>query len=828
MAASHYLQYFQSAQAKSDLAKAQRLACSRLVIPFQEITQKDIELVGAKNASLGEMYNSLSRGGVRVPGGFAITTDAYHYFLYHNQLAHKIKKALHGLKSSDLNRISYVGEKIRNWISQGELPDRLETQICSAYRLLESRYGRDTAVAVRGSTTLSYVPGAPSSGQQDSLLDIVGERELLRAFRSVLASLFSDRAIVQRLNTGVEAMAVDISVGVQRMVQAARAASGTITTLDPETGFRDVVFITSSFGFGDGLQSGRLEPDEFYVHKPSLAESRGAIIKRELGGTVAGQSRLSDPAHGAKTYDSQRCTFSLTPDEVLELSRLALTIEEHYSRLAGKPTPMDIEWAKDSQTGDMYIVQARPEALHSRRDGHIQTWYSLTEPGWIIASGRSVGNKIISGSPRVIHNPHHMNRLREGEILITRFTDDSWDAVLHRAAAVVTERGGRAGHAARFARNHGIPAIVGAANATKLIPTGRAVTLSCRDRDDGFVYEGALNFCSHRLDSSQLNRCATGLDLTISNPNHAFDYFHLPVNGVGLVKLEYIIWHNIGVHPRALLQIEQADSGLQREITDVCSAYGGRREYYVERLVEGIAMVAAAFNPRPVTVRFSDFKSDEFAALKGGELFEDNDANPMIGFRGAVRFLSDDFRESFSLECAAIRRVREEMGFKNTHVLIPFVRTVEESKQVIALMEENGLRRGDEGLKLLLMCETPANILLAEQFIADYDGFMIGLDDLSQLTVGYDSGARKVKGYSADTAALLKLISMAVEQCQKDGKYIGVCGLGRDVDEDFVEWLVSEGVDSISIEPDNYEKTLAAVLRSESQQESPGVPKLRA
>lgn len=832
MSGNQYLRYFQSAQARSEGEKAQQLACARLVIPFQEISIKDVELVGTKNASLGEMYNTLSREGVRVPGGFAITTEAYRYFLYHNGLPHKISRALNGVSPSNLSQISKASRKIRQWIVSGDVPERLEAQISAAYRLLESRYGSALNVAVRGSATLGYSPVSSPSGQQDSYLNVQGEDAVLDTFRLVFASLFSERAIIQRLNSGLDSLAVKISVGVQKMVNAVDASSGVMTTLDPETGFNDVVFITSSRGLGDHRFSAEQEPDEFYVHKQALDEGRHAIIKQTLGGSSWRQVMSGNPdcGHGESEGLHSRRMFSLSNDEIQELARFGVIIEQHYSQLAGKPRPMEIEWAKDGVSGDLYIVQARPETVHSHRNQDRLVCYQLDEPGWIITSGRSIGNKIVHGKVRVIHQATQMSRLQEGEILVTRYTDQSWDAVLHRASAIITETGGRSSHAARIARERGIPAIVGAASATTLVKNGAQVTLSCRDRDDGFVYEGSLAFSTQALKYSDLGEVESHVDLSIANPNHAFDYCGLPVNGVGLVKLEYIILHNIGVHPRALLQIEQTDSVLQQEISRVSQAYGGRREYYVQRLAEGIAMVAAAFAPRPITVRFSDFKSDEFAALKGGELFEDHDANPLIGFRGAARFLSDEFRESFELECAAIRRVREDMGFENTHLLIPYVRTAEESQEVLALMRENGLVRGDTGLRVLLMCETPANVLLAEDFLDDYDGFMVGMDDLAQLTVGFDAGSRKLNRYDQSDRAILKLISMAIHQCRRKNKFVGVCGLSRDVEENFLQWLVQQGLDSISLEPDAYVASIETIRKTEMglQQQLRRLSQLRA
>ncbi len=791
-----------------------------MVLSCAEISLSDSAVVGSKNASLGEMFNSLSAKGVRVPDGFATTTDAFRYFLEINDLERRIDKALNHASLGDISSVSRASKRIRHWILDGEFPPFLVEQVQKGYERLESIYGENTDVAVRGSPALREYPVAEALSQRDTLLNVRGTEAILDGVRRVFASLYSPASIIHRANLGMNPAHAHVSVGIQKMVRSDLSSSGVMSTLEPETGFRDVIYIASAYGLGESISSGLVNPDEFYVFKPDLKNNENPIIRRRLGDKRYRQEYTEDRSLESSTClaevpHMERARFSIDDDDVLELACFAQVIEDHYSQLVGRPMPMEIEWAKDGETGDLFVVQARPELIQSRKRPTSTDVYELEEPGWMLCSGIPVGNGIVHGKARVINDPASAKRLKEGEILITDSTDDRWAGVLHKAAAIITCSGGRAGHAAKMARELNIPAIVGASNARRVVRTGMDITVCCADREEGQVYEGHLRYSHHGVDFSSFAQPETQMMLSMANPCRAFEYSQLPVSGVGLAQLEFIILHDIGIHPKAFLQVGRVDTELQHEIGILCAGYSSARDYYIQRLMEGIGTVAAAFHPRPVTVRFSDFKSDEYAAMRGGEYFEPHEENPLIGLRGASRFFSGDFSEIFELECEAIRRVREEMGLVNTRLMVPFVRTLEESAQVLKLMERYGLKRGEKGLEVFMMCETPANAVLATEFLEDYDGFMIGMDDLFQLTLGVDTRSRTLKPYDKKNLAVLKLMFLAIEACKSQGKHIGVVGQAPSKHEEITSWLVAQGVDSITFQPTCYTRMLEIVLRSE-------------
>ena len=794
------------------------------VIPFSEIKLTDLPVVGGKNASLGEMYQTLNSVGVKVPNGFAITADAYRAYLKHNQLEERISKILADLDTNDLKKLTSVGAQIRHWIRLGSFPDDIAAEIREHYHAMEAEYGTNPDIAVRSSATAEDLPGASFAGQQETYLNIQGTQNLIRACQHVFASLFTDRAISYRIDKGFEHENVAISVGVQKMVRSDSGASGVMFTLDTETGFRDVVFITSAYGLGENIVQGNVNPDEFYVFKPTLETKHRPILKRQLGDKSLKMVYTKDAMAGHSTRnvsvppeDQQR--FSITDNEVLQLARYAVTIEKHYSKLAGESRPMDIEWAKDGETGELFIVQARPETVQTQLNKLTHEVYKLEEKGRCLITGRSIGQKIATGTARIIYESSQMHEIQPGDILITDITDPDWEPVMKIASAIVTNRGGRTCHAAIIARELGIPAIVGCGNATQRIPADEKITISCAEGDTGYVYEGELKFSRTTIDLSNLAKPKTKVMINLGNPEQAFEAAHLPVQGVGLARLEFIINNSIQIHPRALLEYDTLDRKTQNQIDQITSGYADRISFYVDRLAEGVGHIAAAFYPKPVIVRMSDFKSNEYASLIGGSRFEPIEENPMIGFRGASRYPSEMFADCFELECAAMVKVREEMGLDNVALMIPFVRTVDEAKTVLASMEKYGLTRGKNGLKIYLMCEIPANALLADEFLEHFDGFSIGSNDLTQLTLGVDRDSGIVQDFDERNEAVLKLMEMAIDACRKEGKYVGICGQAPSDYPEITQWLVEHHIESISLNPDAVHSMLNVINEAEKNVE---------
>ncbi len=793
---------------------------------FSELGIADIPLVGGKNASLGEMYNALSRHGVRVPNGFAITADGYRYFLEHNNLSAKIGEILQQLDVTDIKALAYTGAIIREWIMYSELPEDLAEEIVTAYRTLGEEYGPNPDVAVRSSATAEDLPAASFAGQQDTYLNIRGVPHLLTTCRQVFGSLFTDRAISYRTHHGFAHMDVALSIGIQKMVRSDLGASGVIFTIDTETGFRDVVFITSAYGLGENVVQGKVNPDEFYVSKTMLGKGFRPILKRQLGEKAIKMIYTSDTAAGISTRNvrvrrEEREQFSLNDDEILELARGAIVIEKHYSEKSGHPMPMDIEWAKDGRSGDLFIVQARPETVQSLADTRYHETYSLKTRGRLIVSGKSVGGKIAAGRARVIFEATQMGDLKPGEILVTDITDPDWEPVMKIAAAIVTNRGGRTCHAAIVARELGIPAVVGCGEATQLIANGGEITVSCADGDTGNIYEGTQEFETTRVDLTSDRRPRTKIMMNVGNPEQAFAAARLPNDGVGLARLEFIINNSIRIHPRALLEYDTLDEKTRQDIDRIVAGYPDRRSFYIQRLAEGVGMIAAAFYPKPVIVRLSDFKSNEYASLIGGGGFEPDEENPMIGWRGAGRYSSEKFSACFALECAAMKTVREVIGLDNVALMIPFVRTVQEGIDVLALLDDHGLRRGDNGLKIYMMCEIPSNPLLADRFLEHFDGFSIGSNDLTQLTLGVDRDSGIVTGFDERDEAVLKLMEMAIDACRARGKYVGICGQAPSDYPDLTRWLVEHGIDSISLNADSVIPMTQVVLDIEALRETP-------
>ncbi|RME35207.1 MAG: phosphoenolpyruvate synthase [Gammaproteobacteria bacterium] len=769
------------------------------IIWFDHLGMGDVARVGGKNASLGEMITNLSGAGVRVPGGFATTAAAYREFLRVNGLDRRIAERLEGLDVSDVGVLQRAGAEVRGWILEAPLPPALDAGIRENYRRLGSDADPEPAVAVRSSATAEDLPEASFAGQQETFLNIRGEEAVVRAVHEVYASLYNDRAISYRAHHGFDQLAVALSAGIQRMVRSDLAASGVLFTLDTESGFRDVVFVTASWGLGEMVVQGAVNPDEFYLYKPNLDAGRPAVLQRHLGAKAIRMVLGDGPDNPVRTEEvpeAERMRFCLSDAEVEELGRHALAIERHYGR------PMDVEWAKDGLDGQIYILQARPETVESRK-GNVVERYHLKERGKVLTKGRSIGNRIGAGKARLIASSADMERLAEGEVLVTDMTDPDWEPVMKRAAAIVTNRGGRTCHAAIVARELGIPAVVGTGDATEAIGEGQEVTVSCAEGETGYVYEGLLDYECRRLSTEELPVLPVKIMMNVGNPGRAFHFSALPAHGVGLARLEFVINNMIGIHPRALLEYERQPAGLKAEIDRRIAGYPGPVEFYVERLAEGIAMLGAAFAPKPVIVRLSDFKSNEYRNLLGGDRYEPEEENPMIGFRGASRYVSEAFRDCFALECRAVRKVREEMGLTNVEVMIPFVRTPAEAEEVIGVLKENGLERGREGLRLIMMCEIPSNPLEAEAFLEHFDGFSIGSNDLTQLTLGLDRDSALVAHRFDERAPAVKaLIHMAIQACRQRGRYIGICGQAPSDYPDFASWLMEEGIESISLNPD--------------------------
>jgi pyruvate,water dikinase len=776
------------------------------ILWFEEITLKDLEEVGGKNSSLGEMIRHLGEAGVSVPGGFATTASAFQSFLKYNHLNKKIYAALDALNVDDVHALAKTGAQLREWMMEAQLEPEMDAAIREAYAKVLKGHPNGS-VAVRSSATAEDLPEASFAGQQETFLNVSGIDAVLESVKKVFASLFNDRAIAYRVHHGFPHDQVSLSVGVQRMVRSDCGASGVMFSVDTESGFENVVFITSSYGLGEMVVQGAVNPDEFLVYKPALKAGRSSIIRRNLGSKhhkmIYAPAGEKEPVQvvDVPVHDQQR--FSLTNEDIESLAEKALAIEAHYGH------PMDIEWGKDGEDGELYILQARPETVKSRANKQILEQYTLLEQGTVLTEGRSVGQKIGKGVARVIKNVSEISRVQPGDVLISDMTDPDWEPVMKKASAIVTNRGGRTCHAAIIARELGIPAVVGCGDATVHIKEGEEVTVSCAEGDTGFVYKGLLDFKIKTVDVNHVPKLPLKVMLNVGNPERALAFQSLPNEGVGLARLEFLISNSIGIHPKALLNFNKLiDPILKEEITKKITAYGDPVEFYVEKLKEGIATIAAAFAPKPVIVRLSDFKSNEYANLLGGKEYEPSEENPMLGYRGASRYISEDFKPCFELECQAVKRVREEMGLTNVEVMIPFVRTVDEAKKVIEALAEFGLKRGEHGLRVIMMCELPSNALLADQFLEYFDGFSIGSNDLTQLTLGLDRDSALVAHYFDERNAAVKaLLSQAIRACKKASKYVGICGQGPSDHPDLAKWLMEEKIDSISLNPDSVLQT---------------------
>jgi pyruvate,water dikinase len=764
----------------------------------------DVEHVGGKNASLGEMIGNLKELGVTVPGGFATTAAAYRDFLSVDGLDARIKDTLDDLDVDDIDALTSAGRQIREWILNTPLPERLMDEIRVAWE--EMSDGKDIAVAVRSSATAEDLPDASFAGQQETFLNIRGLEHLNEALHQVFASLFNDRAIAYRVHQGFDHSQVALSAGIQTMVRSDLGASGVVFTLDTESGFRDAVFITASYGLGETVVQGAVNPDEFYVYKPALRDGKYPILRKNLGGKAIKMVYSDDPKPG-KTVDTvdvdeaDSHRFSLSEDEIIELAKMAVTIEDHYQR------PMDIEWGKDGTDGKLYILQARPETVQSRSGRTIQR-FTLKGRSDIVVKGRSIGQKIGSGTARVIRDVSEMNRVQNGDVLVSDMTDPDWEPVMKRAAAIVTNRGGRTCHAAIIARELGIPAVVGCGDATEVIKDGTDVTVSCAEGDEGLVYSGRLEFERTRIELDSLPDIPVKIMMNVGNPDRAFDFANVPNKGVGLARLEFIINRMIGVHPQALLEYDSLDESTRMAVDEQMAGYDNPVDFFIDRLAEGVSTIAAAFAPEPVIVRMSDFKSNEYANLIGGEKYEPDEENPMLGFRGAARYVADSFRPCFELECAAIRKVRNDMGLKNVQVMIPFVRTVKQAKDVIDLMAENGLERGKDDLKVIMMSELPTNALLADQYLDHFDGMSIGSNDMTQLVLGLDRDSALVADvFDERDDAVKAMLEMTISACKARGKYVGICGQGPSDHPDLARWLLDQGIESMSLNPDSVIET---------------------
>ncbi len=772
------------------------------VVWFQDLGKDDVEHVGGKNASLGEMISNLSAAGVSVPGGFATTAEAFREFLEHNNLTQRINDALTALDVEDVNALAKTGEEIRQWVIDAPFQPALEEAIREAYVQI-GEGNADLPVAVRSSATAEDLPDASFAGQQETFLNIRGIDSVMIAVKEVFASLFNDRAISYRVHQGFDHKLVALSAGIQRMVRSETGAAGVMFSMDTESGFRDVVFITASYGLGEMVVQGAVNPDEFYVHKNTLVNNKPAVLRRNLG------SKMQKMIYGAEATAGKsveivdvdrddRMTFCLTDEQVENLARQAIEIEKHYGM------PMDIEWALDGDDGKLYIVQARPETVKSRSDANVMERYLLKQTGKVLVEGRSIGQRIGAGVVRVVHSIKEMDKVQPGDVLVTDMTDPDWEPVMKRAAAIVTNRGGRTCHAAIIARELGVPAIVGCGDATEVLKDGMEVTASCAEGDTGNIYEGKLDFDVQRNSIESMPKLPFKIMMNVGNPDRAFDFAGLPNQGVGLARLEFIINRMIGVHPKALLNYDTMPQDIKQNIDKRVAGYGDPVDFYVEKLVEGVSTLAAAFYPEKVIVRLSDFKSNEYANLIGGKHYEPEEENPMLGFRGASRYISENFRDCFELECRAMKKVRDEMGFTNVELMVPFVRTVGEAEQVIELLGKNGLKRGENELRVIMMCELPTNALLADEFLENFDGFSIGSNDLTQLTLGLDRDSGIVSHlFDERDPAVKKLLKMAIDACNAQGKYIGICGQGPSDHPDLAKWLMEQGISSVSLNPDS-------------------------
>ncbi|WP_041929583.1 phosphoenolpyruvate synthase [Methylibium petroleiphilum] len=781
-----------------------------LVVPFERLRMTDVDAVGGKNASLGEMISQLAASGVRVPGGFATTAHAFRQFLKHGGLVDKINARLSALDTDDVRALAEAGAEIRGWVEAQPFPADLQDAIATEFSQLTAG-NPGASFAVRSSATAEDLPDASFAGQQETFLNVVGIEDVLHKMKEVFASLYNDRAISYRVHKGFAHADVALSAGVQRMVRSDLGAAGVMFTIDTESGFKDVVFITSSYGLGETVVQGAVNPDEFYVHKPALKAGKLAVIRRNLGSKLI-KMEFATPQEKAasgklvKTVDTateQRNRYSLSDADVTELARYALIIEEHYGR------PMDIEWGKDGGDGQLYILQARPETVKSQAEGKVEQRYKLKGSGTVLAEGRAIGQKIGTGPVRIVHSLAEMDQVQSGDVLVTDMTDPNWEPVMKRASAIVTNRGGRTCHAAIIARELGIPAVVGCGDATETLKDGALVTVACSEGDTGYIYDGLLETEISDVQRGELPYCPVKIMMNVGNPQLAFDFAQMPNSGVGLARLEFIINNNIGVHPKAILDYPNVDADLKKAVESVARGHASPRAFYVDKLAEGIATIAAAFWPKPVIVRLSDFKSNEYKKLIGGSRYEPEEENPMLGFRGASRYISSEFGEAFAMECEALKRVRQEMGLTNVEIMVPFVRTVKQAERVVGMLAEHGLKRaaagGSDDLKVIMMCEVPSNAILADQFLAHFDGMSIGSNDLTQLTLGLDrdSGLELLAAdFDERDPAVKAMISRAITACRATGKYIGICGQGPSDHPDFADWLAAEGIVSISLNPD--------------------------
>ncbi|MFY0731268.1 phosphoenolpyruvate synthase [Pseudomonas sp. NFX15] len=786
------------------------------VVSLDKLGKDDVEHVGGKNASLGEMISNLAGAGVSVPGGFATTAQAYRDFLELSGLNQQIHDALDALDVDDVNALAKTGAQIRQWIMDAEFPEKLNAEIRTAFAAL-SAGNPDVAVAVRSSATAEDLPDASFAGQQETFLNIRGVENVIRAAKEVFASLFNDRAISYRVHQGFDHKLVALSAGVQRMVRSETGTAGVMFTLDTESGFRDVVFITGAYGLGETVVQGAVNPDEFYVHKGTLTAGRPAILRRNLGSKAIKMIYGDEAKAGrsVKTVDvdkADRARFCLTDAEVSELAKQAMIIEKHYK------CPMDIEWAKDGDDGKLYIVQARPETVKSRTQANVMERYLLKETGTVLVEGRAIGQRIGAGKVRIIKDVSEMDKVQPGDVLVSDMTDPDWEPVMKRASAIVTNRGGRTCHAAIIARELGIPAVVGCGNATQLLKDGQGVTVSCAEGDTGYIFEGELGFDIKKNSVDAMPELPFKIMMNVGNPDRAFDFAQLPNAGVGLARLEFIINRMIGVHPKALLNYDGLPLEIKESVDKRIAGYNDPVGFYVEKLVEGISTLAAAFWPKKVIVRLSDFKSNEYANLIGGKLYEPEEENPMLGFRGASRYISESFRDCFELECRALKRVRNEMGLTNVEIMVPFVRTLGEASQVVDLLAENGLARGENGLRVIMMCELPSNAILADEFLEFFDGFSIGSNDLTQLTLGLDRDSGIIAHlFDERNPAVKKLLANAIAACNKAGKYIGICGQGPSDHPDLAKWLMEQGIESVSLNPDSVLETWFFLAEGQAQ-----------
>ena len=788
---------------------------------FKELSLSDVPSVGGKNASLGEMYQQLTGKGIKVPNGFATTAEAYWYYLEHNGLKEKISALLDQLNINDVKALARTGHEIRHMIAFASMPEDFEQEIIAAYEQLSAESGQQNmAVAVRSSATAEDLPDASFAGQQETYLNITGAANLIESIKRVFASLFTNRAISYRVDKGFDHMKVALSAGVQKMVRSDLASAGVMFSIDTESGFRDAVFITGAYGLGENVVQGAVSPDEAYVFKPTLKKGCKPVLGRHLGEKaikMVYSDSLKQPTKNVPVPIELQRQYCLTKEELITLAQYAVTIEEHYSQLAGKERPMDIEWAKDGITNELYIVQARPETVHSLHEQQGVETFALEQRGEVLIEGKSVGGRIASGVARVIKDASQIHELEPGEVLITDMTDPDWEPIMKIAAAIVTNRGGRTCHAAIISRELGLPAVVGTRNATSTIQTGQMVTVSCAEGETGYVYKGSLPFTSEYLDVCDLERPKTKVMMNVASPDRAFAFSAVPNDGVGLARLEFIINNTIGIHPNALLHFDRISvEKVKQEILERTSAYATPVDFYVQKLAEGVGMIAAAFYPKKVIVRMSDFKSNEYANLLGGWDFEPVEDNPMIGFRGASRYYSEEFKDAFALECQAMRIVRDAAGLDNVCLMIPFTRTVDEGKKVLEEMEKHGLKRGENGLEVYVMCEIPANVIAADAFLDIFDGFSIGSNDLTQLVLGVDRDSEMVAHvFDERQSPVLEMLKMAVSACKRRGKYVGICGQAPSDYPEVAELLVREGIESISLNPDCVLATTRRILQVE-------------